>query len=469
VSRPVDRAAPAESPQEPPGQSRTSFLADLRSVLAERGFRQLFACRLTSQTGDGLFTAGLGTYVFFNNTSFPSPARAAAAFAVLYLPYSFIGPFAGVFIDRWSRRQILVWSPLLRTVFVAGCAALVWSGNLGVWLGAGALLVLGVNRFFLSALSAALPHVVPRDKLVMGNSVAPTAGTIMTSIGLIGGTLVHLLTGGGRGGSAITLLCGGLLYVAAGLAATRMHRNLLGPTLEPGTAAMTGLLGDFVKIATGLVAGAKHLARRRRAGAALFATGFHRFCYGILLLMSILLYRNYFYAHSSANASLKHYLVLGLLSAIGYGSAAVVTPVATRWMSPAAWVTALLAGGGIATWLLTVGFHQLGFVILGFVLGLVAQGITIATTTIIQHEVDDGFLGRVFSLNDMVYNSTFVLGAIVSAVFMPISGRSYAMVGVAAIGYLLAAVGFPLLGGRQTPGGAPGPVSPSPSAQRSSS
>ena len=33
---------------------------------------------------------------------------AVDAFAVLYLPYSLIGPFAGVFIDRWSRRQIIV-------------------------------------------------------------------------------------------------------------------------------------------------------------------------------------------------------------------------------------------------------------------------------------------------------------------------------------------------------------------------
>ena len=91
-----------------------SFLADLRAVLAERNFRRLFATRLISQTGDGMFAAGLGAYVFFNATSFPNPGAAAAAFTVLYLPYSLVGPFAGVFIDRWSRRQILVWSAVLR-------------------------------------------------------------------------------------------------------------------------------------------------------------------------------------------------------------------------------------------------------------------------------------------------------------------------------------------------------------------
>ena len=170
------------SEPRPPGQrSRASFLHDLRIVWSERGFRRLFSTRLISQTGDGLFTAGLGGYVFFNSTNFPNPASGAAAFAVLYLPYSLIGPFAGVFIDRWSRRQILVRAALLRSVFVVGTASLVWTGKLGPPLYVAVLAVLGVNRFFLASLSAALPHVVPEDKLVMANSVSPTAGGIMAA------------------------------------------------------------------------------------------------------------------------------------------------------------------------------------------------------------------------------------------------------------------------------------------------
>jgi len=47
-----------------------SLLADLRAVLAGRDFRRLFSTRLISQAGDGVFTAGLGTYVFFNAETF---------------------------------------------------------------------------------------------------------------------------------------------------------------------------------------------------------------------------------------------------------------------------------------------------------------------------------------------------------------------------------------------------------------
>src|ERR1700756_664151 len=109
--RSVDGSRPAETAAGDATISQASarsFVGDLRTVLGSAGFRKLFATRLISQAGDGVFTAGLGTYVFFNATSFPNPGAAAAAFAVLYLPYSLVGPFAGVFIHRWSRRQILV-------------------------------------------------------------------------------------------------------------------------------------------------------------------------------------------------------------------------------------------------------------------------------------------------------------------------------------------------------------------------
>jgi len=449
---------------------RSSFLADLRSVLAERNFRRLFATRLISQAGDGVFTAGLGTYVFFNATRFPDPGAAAVAFAVLYLPYSFIGPFAGVFIDRWSRRQILVYSALLRAGFVVLTAIFVASGALGVPLYAGALLVLGVNRFFLSALSAALPHVVPEDKLVMANSVAPTSGTIVAFVGGIAGTSVHLVTGGGQGGSAITLLCGGLCYLIAGLVATRMQRDLLGPAGEPGRRTGSGIAADLEAVAAGLIAGARHVARRRKAAAALLATGSHRFLYGILLLMSILLYRNYFFRAGGESSALSHYTILLVTSAVGYGTAALITPVVTHRMRKAAWVAILLASGGIVTGLLGAGFRQPEFLIVGFALGVVSQGIAICTTTIFQEEVDDGFLGRVFSVNDMVYNTSFVLGAVVSTAFMPDSGRSYPMLLLVAIGYLVAAAVY-WLAGRQSSasGSSAAPPSPSPSAQRRSS
>ena len=441
---------------------RSSFRADLRAVLGEPDFRKLFAARLVSQTGDGIFNAGLGAYVFFSAQSFPDPGAAALAFAVLYLPYSLVGPFAGVFIDRWSRRQILVWSALARFVFVAVAASFVASGTFGLPLYIGALLVLGVNRFFLSSLSAALPHVVSSDKLVMANSVAPTSGTVVSFLGGILGIGVHLVTGGGQIGSAATLLTGGLCYAAAGLVATRMPRDLLGPDRGQAAAATAGVGAELGAVMRGLAAGARHVFRRRRAGAVLAATAASRFLYGILLLMSVLLYRNYFYRESGSNSALGHYLLIVIASAIGYGAAAVLTPVATRRLSKAAWITILLAAGGIGTGILGTGFRQPGFLVIAFLLGVAAQGVAICATTTLQQEVEDDFRGRVFSLYDMLFNGAFVAGAAGSALFMPDSGHSYTMLLVVAVGYVVAAGGFWLIyrqpAGAGSPGSSAGPA-----------
>ena len=450
--------------------TQSSFVSDLRIVLAERNFRRLFATRLISQTGDGVFTAGLGSYVFFNATKFPDPASAAGSFAVLYLPYSLIGPFAGVFIDRWSRRQILVWSAVIRAVFVALTASLVASGNLGVPLYASVLATLAVDRFFLSSLSAALPHVVAGDKLVIANSVAPTAGGIMASIGGLAALGVHLITGAGQGGSAVTLLAAGCCYVLAGLVAATMRRELLGPDRTAAGRPAGRVLAELGVVATGLADGARYVWNRRGPAAALGATGANRFLYGILFLMSLLLYRNYFYRLAGANAALGSYSLLVAASAAGYASAALVTPAATRRLAKPAWIAILLAAAAVVTGPLGATFRPLPFLLIGFALNLVSQGVAICSTTIIQEQADDAYRGRVFAFYDVMFNVTFVAGAAISAAFMPATGKSYALLVVVAAGYLLAAAAY-RLASRQPAGGggAAGPPSPSAAAQANSS
>jgi MFS family permease len=444
--------------------ARSTFISDLRTVLAGSGFRRLFAIRLVSRFGDGIFQAGLGTYVFFSAQSFPNPGSAALAFAVLYLPYSLVGPFAGVFIDRWSRRQIMLWSAVLRAAAVALTGLLIGSGRLGVPVYLAALLVFGINRFFLSALSAATPHVVAETELVMANAVAPPLGTLVAFLGGIVGVEVHLATGGGRIGSAITLLVSGLCYLIAGVIATLLHRDALGPDHEEGEPAPPGLGSQLVAVAVGLADGARHIARRRRAIAALAVTGGQQFLFGIILLMAILLYRNFYYAGAGASTALKHFLVLLFLTGLGAAAAAVATPLATKRISKYAWITALVAASGIATGALGSVFVQPGFLVLGFVLGMAGQGLNICTTTIYQEEIADSFLGRAFSVNDMVYNTSFVLGATLCAFTIPFSGKSLALLLAAAVAYLVSAAGYRLLSGP-----APSASIPAPEAQASSS
>ena len=450
-------------------QRRSTFLGDLRTVLAERNFRRLFATRLVSQTGDGIITAGVGTYVFFNASTFPSPAAGAAAFTVLYLPYSLVGPFAGVFIDRWSRRQILVWSALLRAAFVVATAALMAAGDRSVPLYVALLLVLGVNRFLLATLSAALPHVVDGDLLVMANAVSPTAGGVMAIIGGVGALGLNVATGNTERGAAVTVLAGGACYVAASAVAATMARDLLGPVGEPGAPPPGRLRSELATVAAGLAAGARYIARRRGPAAALGATGGFSFLLGPLFLMAILLYRNYFY-RSDVSVAEAHFGTLVVIAGIGYFCAALLTPPMTRRLSKPAWITVLLAASAVVTAALGETFVQVAYLAIGFVLYLTRQGVAICATTILQEEVDDAYRGRAFAFYDMTFNVTYAIGAVIFAAFMPSDGRSRAVVGVLAAGYAAVAAAYWLSARRaqspSPPGAGGGTSIPASTAQR---
>jgi len=449
--------------------SKSAVWADLRGVLAGRDFRRLFATRLISQAGDGVVTAGVGTYVFFNATTFPSPAAGAAAFAVLYLPYSLIGPFAGVFIDRWARRQILVWSALLRSVFVALTAAFMALGNRGLALYIAVLLVLGVNRFFLSSLSAALPHVVAEDELVMANSLSPTVGGIAAIIGGVVALGLNVATGNTERGAAITLLAGGGCYVAASLVAATLARDRLGPAGEDARAPRGRLRSELASVVAGLADGARHVIRRRGPAAALGVTGCFSFLFGPLFLMSILLYRNYFY-RSSVSVAEGHFGALVVLSGIGYACAALVTPPVTRRLSKPAWITLLLAISAVATLALGETFSPPAYLAIGFCLYLTRQGVAICVVTILQEEVDDAYRGRVFAFYDMMFNAAYVAGAALSVVIMPADGHSPVLIGLVAAGFAVVAAGYWLVSRRdQSSSGGSGAEIPSAAAQSSNS
>jgi hypothetical protein len=231
-------------------------------------------------------------------------------------------------------------------------------------------------------------------------------------------------------------------YLIAGAIGATMRRDLLGPPPLAEGERRRGVLADLAIMTRGLISGAQHVWQRRPVAAALGATGSQRLVYGILLLTSILLYRNYFYRVSGANSALGHFTLVIIAAAIGYGGAAVVTPIAARRLSKPMLITVLLGLGGVVTGVLGPTFAQPAFLVLSLALGLVAQGVAICSVTIIQQRMDDDYRGRVFALYDMLFNVPFVLGAVVAAQIIPDTGKSYLLIAVAAAGYLLAAVAY---------------------------
>ena len=192
----------------------------LRDVLAVRELRSLLAVRMVGQYSDGVFQAALFSAVFFNPERATSASQAAVAFATLLLPYSVVGPFAGVLLDRWRRQRVLRNGNLARAVAIVVFATLLATlGPTSPPVVALALVVVSVNRFILSGLSAALPCVVDQRLLVTANSFTTTLGSGAAAAGGATGVgLTALLGAGDLGASRASLVAAGLYVVAAALA-----------------------------------------------------------------------------------------------------------------------------------------------------------------------------------------------------------------------------------------------------------
>jgi MFS family permease len=437
----MDRGAPAY-----PDVVHTA--GTLRAVLRRRDFRTLLRTRLAGQLADGVFQAGLAGSMFFNPSRQPDPLAVAAGFAALIVPYSLLGPFVGVVLDRVSRRNVLVVANLVRALLVPVAAAYLWSGDDTAPFLLVVLAIVGVNRFVLAGLSASLPHVVDPDRLVTANSLATTSGTAaftaggVLAVGLLG------VAGADDRGYAIVAGAGVVGYLASAVAAYRFGPADLGPGASERAARTT-----VAAVLRGLVAGVRHLAGRRGAGYSLLALTAHRLLFGISLIATLLLYRNHFTDGPIFKAGLAGVGQVVAASALGALVAAAVTPWATRHLAPRTWVILLLLGAAVVELVLGLPYVQPALVVASFAVGITGQGVKIVTDTAVQTECDDDHRGRVFSVYDTLFNVALVAGLFVGALTLPADGRSSAVLTGIAVGYALTAAGYAwATAGRRTSG-----------------
>ncbi|MFD4974554.1 MFS transporter [Streptomyces sp. NPDC058424] len=411
-----------------------AVVRDLRVLLRLRNFRRLLAVRVLSQSADGVYQVALATYVVFSPEKQTSPAAIASAMAVLLLPYSLVGPFAGVLLDRWRRRQVFLYGNLARAVMATATAVLMVAAVPDWLFYVSALCVTAVNRFVLAGLSAALPRVVDPERLIMANSLSPTAGSLAA---FAGGGLAFVVRLVGADSDAAVVLLGAALYLCAALTSLLMAADLLGPDREP---ERTRLGAALTVTARDLMAAVRHLAApsRRQAAWALASMTLMRFCYGALTVMVLMLCR---YGLTSNTREGLRLLGLALaLSGAGFFAAAVMTPWAAGRLGPARWIAVCAGSAAVLEPALGLPFATGPLLVAAFVLGLTTQGAKISTDTMVQSAVDDGFRGRIFSVYDVLFNVAFVGAAGVAALMLPPDGRSAVLVVTIAVIYGAVAV-----------------------------
>ncbi|MBX4168828.1 MFS transporter [Rhodococcus sp. DMU2021] len=373
------------------------------------GLVRLTGVRFASQFGDGLFQAALGGAILFNPERHTDPVTIAAGFAVLLLPYSVIGPFAGALLDRWDRRLVLVWANLLRGVFIAAAAAVLLLGGPQTPLMLLALAAIGVSRFVLAGVSASLPHVVAQSWLVPVNSVLATVGSGVSAVGAATAVATIGFVGAGDTGSGTAVLLGVSGSLVGAVAAAGFAANALGPEgIRPRTVICTVL--------SGLRTGAGAVLEAPGVTIAMLGIGAHRIVFGVDTLIMVLVLR----AEENGSDLLVGFSGFGVAvacTATGMLLAAVLAPILIPRLGRPRTVTVGLIAAAIVQFAFVTTVSAGPLLVAAFLLGLAGQTIKLTGDAAMQIDIDDARRGQVFALQDTVFNIAF-LGAIVVAAFV---------------------------------------------------
>ncbi|WP_051265785.1 MFS transporter [Nakamurella lactea] len=407
-----------------------------RALLALRGLRQLVILRLLGALGDGAFQGALAGAVLFSPERHSDATSIAAGFAVLLLPYSVLGPFAGALLDRWSRRQVLVWANLIRCLLVLVVAVAIAAEAPEVVLFVTALFVTGASRFVGSGLSAAIPHTAPADSLTGANSLSTTVGSIATLIG--GGVAFGLraLIGDTHWPIAFVTCSVVVFYLLAAWSATPFSRRALGPdeTDEPPQ--------PLLAVLQGLGSSLRYLVRKPSVGLAIGVVMLVRFCFGLATLLVLLLFQHHFVGHGIFAAGVAGIGQVLAVAGAGLLAGAVSTAWFARRLGMHHYLVILLVVSAMVVLVAGSRFTEPMTMLTAFVLAFGYQSAKVCADTVVQSDSDDAHVGRVFALYDTGNNVFYVAAFAVGVLLVPPDGRTVVAPILIAVVYLIAAGWF---------------------------
>lgn len=198
--------------------------------LLNRNFLLLWSGQTISQLGNQAYGLAMA-YWLMEKTGSATVMGLVMTFSSL--PALLLSPFGGAFADRHSRVRIIIVCNLIAGCLLAALTAAMWLIPEQVRLLVGGVFVtatlLGLNRsFFMPAVAATMPALVPKEKLVAANSMNQLSIQASLSVGqVIGGILYRVL------GAPVLLLLDTLsFFFAAGSASLiriKERKRELGP------------------------------------------------------------------------------------------------------------------------------------------------------------------------------------------------------------------------------------------------
>lgn len=155
-------------------------LTYLQLLRSNRSFRRLWWGQVISELGNWFnFIAGLGLVRVISNGD---PEVTTIMLLARLVPFTLFAPLAGAFVDRWSRRMVMIVSDLARVAVAFGFLLVRTPDDLWIAYLCTALLSF-FGAFFEAAKNAAVPNITGERDLLAGNALMFSSRFLLMSFG----------------------------------------------------------------------------------------------------------------------------------------------------------------------------------------------------------------------------------------------------------------------------------------------
>ena len=367
-------------------------------VIASPGYFPLWLGQLISNFGDTLHYIALVVLVFELTGQ---GVAVAGLVAVEVVPVLVLGPVAGVVIDRFSRKAVLIGADLVRAGLVL---TLLWPQ--GAWhayiVAAG--LAAG-NTFFNPTVQAVIPVLTTEEQRLAANSVAWSTGRLVQILAsaVAGGLIALIGTGPAFAINAASFVVSALLISRLRIPA---HAGQLGAGTRRG-------LGSYFGDARAGLAFARH---DRFVSRLLLVQALASLATGATSAMLVVLSERHLHLPPAGFA--------WLIGAIGVGAllGPLIPNTFARDYREPRWLFVPYVIRGIGDMLLAV-FTPLPIALaLLFIYGLnTSTGMVVFNSTV-QGAVPDAVRGRVFTLLDVTWSAMRLLSLALGGLFVDVVG-----------------------------------------------
>jgi hypothetical protein len=406
-----------------PLDSFAGFFTKLFSPFSNRAFAVLVGVQFLAQAGQGAVQGAIGKSIGFGGQkgfdiqNVPSADYLLKVVLFLYLPYTLISPFIGVFIDRFPRRRVMWWANLIVAAIVSVIAVVVLiplgsdssEGKTFATIGLILALIAGqaVARVALAVKSAALPDVSSGKDLLQGNGLSQAGGALAQ----IGGIVVGVAFGGLIAAWVGVIAGAAVLVVGAFVARQMQHVEA-----QQHETTFAQEAGQVIRT---IVAGIKEVAGRAPAALGLVSFQMMRYQFWGFGLFVFALYAKNLVQGGADKADTLSLVLSGIGGLFGGALGLVIAQKLKDKIAPIRLLLFSMFLMGASTLVFGGLVSKLGFALMlfcGFFSFFLGK---ISADTITQQAMPDDFRGRAFALYDIAYNLGFIVPAfILSAIWI---------------------------------------------------